>query len=141
MRGGEPGDLYVMLRVRDSDIFERDGLDLAVDVPVSPMLAALGGTVDIPTPDGVAQLKLAAGTPNGKLLRLRGKGVPDLRGGMTGDLIARIVFEVPQRLTGRQRTAMEELAKSMDESNFPEAKAFSGKVKTFYSHKDKLQGR
>ena len=141
LRGGEPGDLYVILRVRDSGIFERDGVDLAVDVPVSPFKAALGGEVDIPTPDGMAQLKLASGTPNGKLFRLRGKGVPDLRGGPQGDLIARIVFEVPQRLTGKQRTAMEELAKSFDESNFPDAKSFADKIKTFYSHKDKLQGR
>ena len=139
LRGGEPGDLYVLLRVRDSEIFERDGVDLAVDVPVSPVLAALGGTVDIPTPDGTAQLKLPAGTPNGKLLRLRGKGVPDLRGGYQGDLVARIVFEVPQRLTGKQRGLMEDLAKLLDESNFPEAKSFADKVKTFYSHKDKLQ--
>jgi molecular chaperone DnaJ len=127
--------------VRDSEIFEREGVDLAVDVPVSPLLAAVGGTVDIPTPDGMAQLKLAAGTPNGKLLRLRGKGMPDLRGGPQGDLLARIVFEVPQRLTGRQRSAMEELAKSLDASNFPEARAFADKVKVFYSHKDKLQGK
>ena len=141
LRGGEPGDLYVVLRVRDSEIFEREGVDLAVDVPVSPLLAAVGGTVDIPTPDGMAQLKLAAGTPNGKLLRLRGKGMPDLRGGPQGDLLARIVFEVPQRLTGRQRSAMEDLAKSLDASNFPEARAFADKVKVFYSHKDKLQGK
>ena len=141
LRGGEPGDLYVVLRVRDSEIFERDGVDLAVDVPVSPLLAAVGGTVDIPTPDGIAQLKLAAGTPNGKLLRLRGKGMPDLRGGPQGDLLARVVFEVPQRLTGRQRSAMEDLAKSLDASNFPDARAFADKVKVFYSHKDKLQGK
>ena len=93
-----------------------------------------------PTPEGMAQLNLAAGTPNGKLLRLRGKGVPDLRGGPQGDLLARIVLEVPQRLTGRQRSAMEELAKSFDASNFPDAKALGDKVKVFYSHKDKLQG-
>ena len=141
LRGGEPGDLYVVLRVRDSDIFERDGVDLAVDVPVSPFTAALGGTVDIPTPDGMAQIKLAAGTPNGKLMRLRGKGVPDLRGGPQGDLLARIVFEVPQRLTGKQRSAMEDLARSLDASNFPDAKSFADKLKIFYSHKEKLQGR
>ncbi|MBR4654052.1 MAG: molecular chaperone DnaJ [Kiritimatiellae bacterium] len=141
LRGGEPGDLYVVLRVRDSDIFERDGVDLAVDVPVSPLLAALGGTVDVPTPDGTAQLHLAAGTPNGKLMRLRGKGAPDLRGGPQGDLIARIVFEVPQRLTGRQRSMMEELSKSLDGSNFPDSKAFAEKVRTFYSHKEKLKGK
>ena len=139
LRGGQPGDLYVVLRVRPSEIFERDDVDLAVDVPVSPILAALGGEVEIPTPEGVATVKLAAGTANGKLLRLRGKGVPDLRGGPAGDLVARIVFEVPQRLTGKQRGLLEDLAKSLDDSNFPGRRDFSAKLKTFYAHKEKLR--
>jgi molecular chaperone DnaJ len=139
LRGGEPGDLYVLLNVRESAIFMRDGLDLAVDVPVSPILAALGESVDVPTPQGTATLKLSAGTPNGKLLRLRGKGVPSIRGGETGDLVARIVFEVPQRLTGKQRGLLEEVAERLDASNFPEAASFAEKVKTFYAHKEKLE--
>ena len=138
LRGGQPGDLYVVLRVRPSEIFEREDVDLAVDVPVSPILAALGGEVEIPTPEGVATVKLAAGTANGKLLRLRGKGVPDLRGGPAGDLVARIVFEVPQRLTGKQRGLLEDLAKSLDDSNFPGRRDFAAKLKTFYAHKEKL---
>lgn len=139
LRGGAPGDLYVVLDVRPSAIFEREGLDLAVDVPVSPVLAALGGSVDIPTPDGTASVKIASGTPNGKVLRLRGKGVPDLRGGSAGDLLARIVFEVPTRLTGRQRGALEDLAKLLDAENFPDAKNFADRLKAFYLRKDKLQ--
>ena len=138
LRGGAPGDLFVVLRVRPSEIFEREDNDLYVNVPVSPVTAALGGSVDIPTPDGIATVKIAAGTPNGKMLRLRGKGVPDLRGGPTGDLVARIVFEVPQRLTGKQRGALEDLAKSLDASNFPEAQTFASRLKTFYAHKEKL---
>ena len=139
LRGGEPGDLFVVLRVRPSDIFEREDLDLAVDVPVSPVLAALGGEVEVPTPDGIATLKLPSGTPNGKLFRLRGKGVPDLRGGSPGDLVARIVIEVPTRLTGRQRGQLEDLAKALDPSNFPEAQSFGSKRKVFYQHRDKLR--
>ncbi|MGN0846202.1 MAG: DnaJ C-terminal domain-containing protein [Kiritimatiellia bacterium] len=139
LRGGEPGDLYVVLQVRPSDIFEREDLDLAVDVPVSPILAALGGEVEIPTPDGIATLKLPSGTTNGKLLRLRGKGVPNLRGGSPGDLVARIVFEVPSRLTAKQRGLLDDLAKSLDASNFPEAQSFGSKMKVFYQHRDKLQ--
>ena len=84
-------------------------------------------------------MNLPAGTPNGKMLRLRGKGVADLRGGPTGDLVARIVFEVPQRLTGKQRGAMEDLAKSLDGSNFPDAQAFANHLKTFYGRKEKLK--
>ena len=139
LRGGEPGDLYVVLGVRESDIFDREGLDLGVDVPVSPIVAALGGTVDVPTPDGIAQLKLPAGTPNGKVFRLRGKGVPSLRGGSPGDLAARIVFEVPSRLDGRQREALEAFQRLATASTYPEAQTFSNKVKVFYAHKDKLR--
>ena len=140
LRGGPPGDLYVVLNVRPSDIFQREELDLYVDVPVSPVLAALGGDVEIPTPSGIATAHLASGTPNGKLLRLRGKGVPDLRGGQAGDLIARVVFEVPTRLTTKQRGMFEDLSKSLDSSNFPESQRFASKVKVFFQHKEKLGG-
>ena len=99
----------------------------------------MGGEVEVPTPDGIATLKLPSGTPNGKLFRLRGKGVPDLRGGSPGDLVARIVIEVPTRLTGRQRGQLEDLAKALDPSNFPEAQSFGSKMKVFYQHRDKLR--
>ena len=138
LRGGEPGDLYVVVRVRDSEIFIRDGLDLAVDVPVSPISAAVGGEVDVPTPDGVANLKIPSGTPNGKLFRLRGKGMPSLRGMGTGDLVVRIVFEVPQRLTAKQRGLLDDLAKILEPENFPEAQRLSAATKQFYSRKEKL---
>ena len=139
LRGGENGDLYVQLSVRESDIFERDGQYLGVDIPVSPVLAALGGTVSVPTPEGEAQLKIPAGTPNGKVFRLRGKGVPSLRGGSPGDLDARIVFEVPANLDRRQRAALEEFQKLSSASTFPEAQSFANKTKVFFSHRDKLR--
>ena len=139
LRGGTNGDLYVIIGVRDSDIFVREGLDLGVDIPVSPILAALGGTVDVPTPQGIAQLKLPPGTPNGKLFRLRGKGVPSHRGGYPGDLTARIVFEVPANLDKAQREALERFQTLASPSTFPEAQTFSNRVKVFYSHKEKLQ--
>jgi len=141
LRGGENGDLYVHIGVRESDIFVRDGLDLGVDIPVSPVLAALGGTIDVPTPQGVAQLKLPPGTPSGKVFRLRGKGVPSLRGGASGDLDARIVIEVPAHLDGRQRAALEAFQKVATESTFPEQQRFQGKARVFFAHRDKLQRR
>ena len=137
LRGGPPGDLYVLVGIRQSDIFERDGLDLGVDVPVSPVLAALGGEVEIPTPEGAARLKIPAGTPNGKVFRLRGKGVKSFRGG-AGDLDARIVFEVPANLDRRQREALETFQKLSSEKNFPEAQRFAAKTRVFFSHKEKL---
>ena len=139
LRGGENGDLYVLIGVRESDIFERDGLDLMVDIPVSPILAALGGTVEVPTPEGAAQLKIPAGTPNGKVFRLRGKGVPNLRGGFPGDLDARIIFEVPANLDRKQRAALEEFQKLVSGGTFPQAQTFANKTRIFFSHKEKLE--
>ncbi len=139
IRGGANGDLYVLLRVNPSEIFERDGLDLGVDVPVSPIIAALGGKVDVPTPDGVAQLTIPAGTANGRIFRLRGKGVANLRGGTPGDLSARIVIEVPANLDRKQREALEAFQKLAKDSTFPQAQSLSNKLKIFYSHRDKLR--
>lgn len=138
LRGGEPGDLYVIVRVRDSDIFLRDGLDLAIDVPLSPVTAAVGGSVDVPTPDGIATLNIPSGTPNGKQFRMRGKGMPSLRGMSSGDLVVRVVLEVPQRLTARQRGLLDDLAKTLDSTNFPESQRLATAAKRFYLRKDKL---
>ena len=139
LRGGPNGDLYVTIGIHDSDIFEREGLDLGVDVPVSPVLAALGGSVEVPTPEGAATLKIPAGTPNGKLFRLRGKGVPSLRGNGAGDLTVRIVFEVPTNLDRKQKAALEEFQKLASASTFPEAQRFAERTRVFFEHKKKLQ--
>ena len=139
LRGGADGDLYVLLGVRDSDIFVRDGLNLGVDIPVSPVVAALGGTVAVPTPEGEAQLKIPAGTPNGKVFRLRGKGVPSLRGGSPGDLDARIVIEVPANLNRQQREVLETFQKLSGSGTFPQADRLSAAAKILYSHRDKLR--
>ena len=141
LRGGPNGDLYVLVHIRQSEIFERDGLDLGVDVPVSPILAALGGEVEVPTPNGAARLKIPPGTPNGKTFRLRGNGVPSLRSGAAGDLHARIVLEVPANLDRRQREALEAFQKCASPSNFPEAQTFKNKANIFFSHKEKLEKR
>ena len=140
LRGGEPGDLYVLLGVKDSDLFVRDGLNLGVVVPVSPIVAALGGTVDIPTPEGAAQLKLPPGTPNGKIFRLRGKGIKSFRGPV-GDLDARIEIETPVNLDRRQREELEALNKTLTRSNFPEAQSLANKSRIFFAHKEKLTGK
>ena len=139
LRGGPNGDLYVLLSISSSDIFEREGLDLGVDVPVSPVTAALGGVIDVPTPDGAAQIKIPAGTPNGKLFRLRGKGVPNFRGGFAGDLTVRVVVEVPSNLDRKQRAQLEEFQKIATQSNFPEAQTFANKMRVFFAHRDKLR--
>ena len=139
VRGGQNGDLYVLIGVGQSDIFEREGQDLFVDVPISPVVAALGGEVAVPTPEGEARLKIPAGTPNGRTFRLRGKGVPSLRGGGNGDLDVRLVFEVPANLDRKQREALETFQKISTQSNFPEAQRLANKAKVFFAHRDKLR--
>jgi len=138
LRGGPNGDLYVQVVVRESELFERNGQDLFVDIPVSPFVAALGGTISVPTPEGEAQLKIPAGTPNGKVFRLRGKGVPSLRGGCPGDLDARVVIEVPADLDRKQKAALEEFQRLVTPGTFPVAQSFANKARVFFSHKEKL---
>lgn len=109
--GGPPGDLYVVARVADSPLFERRGADLLVEVPVTFAEAVLGTNVDVPTPDGRVSLKIPEGTEDGRLLRIKGQGAPQLNGSGRGDLLARIRLTVPQKLTKPEREAIENLRK------------------------------
>jgi molecular chaperone DnaJ len=109
--GGPAGDLYVVTRVDSSPLYERRGADLVIEVPVTYPEAALGATVEVPTPDGKVSLKVPAGSQDGKLLRLKGRGAPKLNGGGKGDLLARVRVTVPKKLTKAEREALEELQK------------------------------
>jgi molecular chaperone DnaJ len=113
--GGEAGDLYVVTRVQPSKVYERRGDDLVVDVPVLFTEAALGATVEVPTPDGPVSLKVKPGTQDGTLLRVKGKGAPKLKGSGRGDLLARVNVVVPKKLKKRERELLEELQKQSHE--------------------------
>jgi molecular chaperone DnaJ len=111
--GGATGDLFVVTRVEPSKVFHRRGSDLVIEVPVTYPEAALGTTVEVPTPYGDrVSLKVPAGTQDGRQLRIRGHGAPKLSGTGKGDLIARLRVTVPKKLTKKEREALEELQKA-----------------------------
>ena len=127
IRDGQSGDLYVEVVVREHEIFQRDGADLYMDVPVSIADAALGKDLEIPTLDGRVNLKVPEGTQTGKMFRLRGKGVKPVRSSMQGDLLCRIMVETPVNLTSRQRELLKELQTTMDSDDSkssPKKKSF-----------------
>jgi molecular chaperone DnaJ len=132
VRGGPPGDLYVVLHVEPHEIFQREGTDLYCSVPISFAKAALGGEVKVPTLEGSAVLKVPPGTPSGKVFRLRGKGLPEVHGRGVGDLHAKLYVEVPTRLTAVQRAHLQAFADACDEHTHPEETSFFKKAKDFF---------
>ena len=114
--GGEPGDLVITVTVRKHPIFERDGLNLRLDVPVTFAEAALGATIEVPTLEGPpVKLRVAAGTPSGRVLRVKNRGVTTPKG--TGDLLASVVVAVPSHLTPAAKEALEAFAAAMPDEN------------------------
>jgi molecular chaperone DnaJ len=111
--GGPPGDLYVVLQVEDSDIFERNGPDLHLELDIDFPTAALGGQVDVPTLNGDKEIKIEPGTQHGEIARIRNEGLPRVNRGTKGDFYVHFAVRVPEKLNKRQRELLEELAEEM----------------------------
>ena len=134
--GGPPGDLYVVIHLKEHSVFQRDGDDLHCQLPVSFTLSALGGEIEIPTLDGSAKLKIPAETQTGQVFRLRGKGIKGVRSSYPGDLLCEMVIETPVRLTERQKALLrelEEINRKDGERHNPRAKGFMEKVRAFFA--------
>lgn len=132
LRGGPPGDLYVVLHVRPHDIFTRDGDDLICEMPIGFVQAALGTELEVPTLTGRAKISIPAGTQTGTVFRLKGRGVKNLQGYGHGDLHVRVTVEVPARLNAEQKQKLQEFAQLCDEKVNPIAQGFFEKAKNFF---------
>ncbi len=133
--GGPAGDLYIEIRVKQHDIFERDGDDLHCTAPVSMVTAALGGQIQVPTLSGNAEIELPEGTQHGKTFRLRGKGIKGLRSSYPGDLYCHVTVETPIKLTEHQRKLLKELDESFQkggDKHSPNSKSWSDRVKDLF---------
>ncbi len=135
-QGGANGDLYVQIGVSKHSIFVRDGANLHCDVPISFRQAALGGDLEVPTLSGRVKLKIPSETQSGKLFRLRGKGVSQVRGGGPGDLLCKVIVETPVNLSAKQIKLLEGFDKSLsgNSKHSPRSESWFGGVKTFFDN-------
>jgi molecular chaperone DnaJ len=131
--GGPKGDLYVVLSIQPHDFFERDGHDLRCMIPVSFPQAALGAEIEIPGIDGPVAIKIPEGTQSGKEIRARGKGVPNLNEKGRGDLVIKVLVQVPRKLTRAQRELVNKLAELMNVDNRPTSPTLMDKMKDLFN--------
>ena len=132
IRGGPSGDLYVVIHIAEHEIFQREEDNLYCEVPLSFTMAALGGEIAVPTLEGKANLKVPAGTQSGQVFKLRNKGISNVNGRDRGDLLARLIVEVPTRLNSEQRQKLEEFSALCGEENTPLHKSFFERAKEFF---------
>ena len=134
--GGPPGDLYIEIRLKKHDIFERDGDDIHCSVPIGFVTAALGGEIEVPTLAGKAAIDIPEGTQTGKQFRLRGKGIKGVRGSYPGDLYCHITVETPVKLTEHQRKLLKELDESFKKGgskHSPNGDSWTDRLKNLFS--------
>lgn len=132
--GGPPGDLYVDIEVEPHEAFKREGDDVYLDLPISFVEAALGCKKEVPTPFGESvRIQIPEGTQNGKLLRVSGKGFPNVHGRGQGDLMIRVAVETPVKLSEKQKELLRSFEELETPSNHPRKKGFFDKIKVFFS--------
>ena len=136
VNGGPAGDLYVVMNLKPHPVFQREAADLHCEMPISFATAALGGSVEIPTLDGKAQIKIPPETQSGQTFRLKNKGIKPVRGHTPGDLYCHVAIETPIHLTARQKELLREFEEILQENaarQNPKAKSFMDKVRDFFA--------
>lgn len=131
--GGPAGDLYVVISIKQHPIFERHGVDIVCDIPITFTKAALGGEVEIPTLNGKKTIKIPAGTQNDKMFKLKGEGIKHLRSPYTGDQIVRVKIEVPINLTDEQKNLLKQFDGTLKDKNHKDCKNFWDRIKGMFS--------
>ena len=131
-KGGRSGDLYVVMHVKPHNVFERAGVDLLCEVPIDFVTATLGGIIEVPTVAGKTKMKVPEGTQTNTILRMRGKGMPALRGGGRGDQHVKVVIETPRGLNKKQRELLRTYSEEMGEEHHPLQESFLGKVTSMF---------
>ncbi len=126
------GDLYIYIRVKNHDTFQREGSDIYINLPLHFVKAALGAEVSVPTLGGNVKMKIPAGTQSGKMFRLKAKGMPDLRGRGSGDQYVRVMLQVPTKLSKDQKKILEEYARVSGEEGLDQSASFSEKLKKVF---------
>ena len=131
-RGADAGNLYVVVSVQEHELFDRDGDDLMASIPVKFTVATLGGSIAVPKLKGKTVLKIPAGTQGGTTFRLRGEGMPNLRGNGAGDFLVRVDIDVPKKLTDEQKAALLAYQKACGDVEAPVAESWRQKFKKFF---------
>lgn len=132
LNGGPNGDLYVVIRIKRHEIFERDEEDLHCEIPISYSMAVLGGEIQIPTLKEKKSIKIPVGIESGKSLKVSGYGIKSLRGNYRGDIIVRIVIETPKNLTDKQKDLLKQFEESLNEKNYEKKTSFLKKIKRVF---------
>jgi len=124
-KGAPAGDLYIHINVKQHRFFQREGRNIILNIPVTCMEAILGTEIKVPTIDGNVKMKIPPGTQNGRVFRIRGKGVPDPRRGGRGDQMVRVFVEIPVNLNRKQKKILDEVARNIPEDHYPEKRNYS----------------
>ncbi|MFN8912169.1 MAG: DnaJ C-terminal domain-containing protein, partial [Alphaproteobacteria bacterium] len=132
-RGGRAGDLYIFISIKKHNLFARDGADLHCEIPIKMSTAAIGGSIEVPSIDGSkSKLTIPEGTQHGTQFRMKGKGMPIMKSGRSGDLIVHVKIEVPVNLSKKQKEILSQFDEDCGDSCTPESKSFFNKVKHFF---------